>query len=171
LTAKLTTGSGSPPQSTQTAGRLVTEHYPAIAAELLKPLIHLLSIARDACGGDAEKYLILLVVNLRSTEHPDFQASTQDGLRNHADPVLPGLGTNVRSLSESLNIPRETARRKVAELIETGWIARRGTSLHYTRQAFRQLTPIREALAALAVANFQVVADLLRQHPGADRTD
>jgi hypothetical protein len=171
LTAKLTTGSGSPPHSIQDAGRLVAEHYPAIATELLKPLLHLLSIARDACGGDVEKYLILLVVNLRSTEHPDFRASTKDGLLNHADPVFPSLGTNVRSLSESLNIPRETARRKVAELIETGWLARRGSSLHYTRQAFRQLTPIREALGALALSNFAVVAELLHNHPETDKTD
>jgi DNA-binding MarR family transcriptional regulator len=139
----------------------MTEHYPAIASRLLGPLLRLLTLAREACGGDAEKYLILLVVGMRTTEHPRFKALSQAELLNGEIPVLPSLGTNVRSIAESVSIPRETVRRKVAELIEAGWIVRRGDRLCVTSRGYAEMTPVREAVQALAIADFQVVAELL----------
>jgi CRP-like cAMP-binding protein len=143
------------------ARQLVAERYPVIATELLKPLLHLLSLSREACGGDVDKFLILLVVALRTTEHPGFRARSQAELLSGDIAAFPGLSTNMRSIGDSLNIPRETVRRKVGELVEAGWISRRGLTLHFTSHAYRELAGVREAIEAMAISNFQVVVDLL----------
>jgi hypothetical protein len=163
-----TAAPGQPPREAATRRRteqLVAKHYPVVATELLKPLLHLLSLSRDTCGGDADKFLIMLVVALRTTEHPMFATLSQEHLLSGERPVFPGLSTNVRSVAASLGLPRETVRRKVAELIETGWIWREGTALYFTAKAYQQLVPVREAIERLAIRNFDVVAGLLAAEP------
>lgn len=44
--------------------------------------------------------------------------------------ITTGHGCNALSLSESLNIPRETVRRKCDELIKDAWLIRNGDELH-----------------------------------------
>jgi hypothetical protein len=141
--------------------QLVAAHYPAVATDLLKPLLQLLSVSRDTCGGDVDKFLIMLVLALRTTEHPIFPSLSQEHLLSGERAVFPGLSTNVRSIAASLGLPRETVRRKVSDLIETGWIWREGTALYFTAKANQQLVPVREAIEALAVRNFEVIAGLL----------
>jgi hypothetical protein len=167
LTAKLL-ARAAPRAQVDLARELVADRYPVIATELLKPLLHLLSLSREACGGDVDKFLILLVVALRTTEHPGFRALSQAELLKGDIQTFPGLTTNMRSIGDSLNIPRETVRRKVAELVEADWITRHGLNLHFTSHAYRQLADVREAIEALAVSNFQVVAGLLAGR-GSDR--
>ena len=144
-----------------TPRNLVAEHFPAVARDLLKPLLDLLSLSREVYGGDTDKFLIMLVVAIRTTEHAQFATFTQAELESGEVPVLPTLGTNVRSIADSVGIPKETVRRKVAELIEAGWIVRQGNELHATGRAYQESAPVREALEALAVRNFEVVAGLL----------
>jgi CRP-like cAMP-binding protein len=151
----------------RTLSALVADNYPAIARNLLKPLLDLLSLSREACGGDIDKFLILLVVGMRTTEHELFATFSQAQLLSGEIPVFPSLGTNVRSVADSIGLPRETVRRKVAELAETGWIAREDKELRITAVAYQQLAHVREAMEPLAVRNFQVVAVLVR----ASRTD
>jgi CRP-like cAMP-binding protein len=143
---------------------LVADNYPAIARSLLRPLLHLLSLSRAACAGDVEKFLIMLVIAIRTTEHEGFATYSQAQLLSGEIPIFPTLGTNVRSVAESIGTPKETVRRKVGELIEAGWISRDGNELRFTAVAYQQLAGVRVAIEDLAVSNFQVVANLARQH-------
>jgi hypothetical protein len=141
---------------------LVGENYPAIAKDLLKPLLELLLLSRDYCGGDIDKFLVLLVVGIRTTEHKQFAGYTQAELLSGAIQVFPGLGTNARSIAASTGIPKETVRRKVSELIEAGWLARDGHNLFFTARAYRDLAPVRESVERLAVRYHGIVSDLLQ---------
>lgn len=143
--------------------RLVADNYPAIARGLLRPLLHLLSLSREACGGDVDKFLIMLVIAIRTTEHESFANYSQAQLLSGEIPVFPTLGTNVRSVAESTGTPRETVRRKVGELVEAGWISRQGNELRFTALAYQDLAGVRVAIEDLAVSNFQVVAELVRR--------
>ena len=142
---------------------LVADNYPAIARSLLRPLLHLLSTSREACGGDVDKFLIMLVIAIRTTEHERFATYSQAQLLSGEIPIFPTLGTNVRSVAESTGTPKETVRRKVGELIDAGWISRQGNELRFTVVAYQELAGVRVAIEELAVSNFQVVADLTRQ--------
>lgn len=142
---------------------LVADHYPTIARSLLRPLLHLLSISRDTCGGDFDKFLIMLVIAIRTTEHESFATYSQAQLLSGEIPIFPTLGTNVRSVAESTGAPKETVRRKVAELIEAGWISRAGNELRFTAVAYQDLAGVRVAIEDLAVSNFDVVANLARR--------
>ncbi|MGC1304180.1 MAG: hypothetical protein WA840_17575 [Caulobacteraceae bacterium] len=139
----------------------VAANYPKIAHDLLRPLLDLLSIAREACGGDVDKFLIMLVVAVRTTEHKAFATYTQEELLSGELPVFPGLGTNVRSIAESARVPRETIRRKVGELVEAGWIDRQGHELRFTSLAYQQLAIVRVGIEQLAARDFEVVRSLL----------
>jgi hypothetical protein len=141
--------------------RVVGQHYPQLATDLLKPLLNLLCVSRESCGGDADKFLIMLVVALRTTTHPAFAASSQDVLLSGQVPVFPGFATNVRSIADSLKAPRETIRRKANELIEAGWIVRDGTNLYFTAKAYQQLARVREAIEAQAISNYRLVRGML----------
>ena len=142
---------------------LVADNYPAIARSLLGPLLHLLSISREACGGDVDKFLIMLVIAIRTTEHESFATYSQAQLLSGEIPVFPTLGTNVRSIAESTGTPKESVRRKVGELAEAGWISREGNELRFTALAYQELAGVRVAIEELALSNFHVVAALTRQ--------
>jgi CRP-like cAMP-binding protein len=142
---------------------LVADNYPAIARSLLRPLLNLLSVSREACGGDVEKFLIMLVVAVRTTEHERFATYSQSQLLSGEIPIFPTLGTNVQSVAESTGTPKETVRRKVGELVKAGWISRQGNELRFTALAYQQLAGVRVAIEQLAVRNFEVVLDLARQ--------
>jgi hypothetical protein len=149
----------------QALRRLVADNYPAIARSLLRPLLHLLSLSREACGGDVDKFLIMLVIAVRTTEHERFATYSQAQLLSGEIPVFPTLGTNMRSIAESTGTPKESVRRKVGELVAAGWVSRAGNELRFTAVAYRELTDVRVAIEDLAVSNFEVVADLARQLP------
>lgn len=142
---------------------LVASNYPSIANSLLGPLLDFYSIARESCGGDADKFLIMLVVAIRTTEHEAFATYTQEQLLSGEIPVFPTLGTNVRSVADSIGAPKETVRRKVAELIEAGWIDRKRGSLRFTARAYQQLAGARVAIEQLAVRHYEVVDALVRR--------
>lgn len=135
----------------------VSENYTAVARDLLNSLLDLMTVSRASCGGDVDKFLILLAIAVRASEHPSFRDLTTDDLAEGRFAVLPSLGINVRSISASLRIPPETARRKVSELIDAGWIVRQRRSLMFTGKGARETEPMRIAIARLAVRNFSTV--------------
>ena len=141
----------------------VARFYPKIAHDLLRPLLNLLSLARKACGGDVDKFMIMLVVAVRTTEHKAFANYTQEQLLSGEVPVFPTLGTNVRSIAESVGMPRETIRRKVSDLAKAGWISREGHELRFTAVAYQQLAAVRVGIEELAVRDFEVVWGLLNK--------
>lgn len=142
---------------------LVAQSSPQIATDLLQPFLDLLQLSRSVFGGDVDKFLVLLVVALRSTNHRDFSAATAEELMRMQRPALPGLGTNGRSIADSLDIPKETVRRKLRELMEIGWIVRQDGQLFLTPRAWRELAHLREAIEDLAVRYFELVARLQRE--------
>ncbi|WP_309089320.1 hypothetical protein [Phenylobacterium sp.] len=135
----------------------IARRYPAIAHELLRSLIDVLTIARQLCDGDLDKFLVMLAVGVRTAVHPEFAAADQKQLLSGEIPIFPTLGINTRSVSESLQIPKETTRRKVAELIELGWIHREGGRLHFTAEAYRTLAPLRVAVERSALRTYRTV--------------
>jgi hypothetical protein len=140
--------------------RAVRDNYVRVGPELVEPLLAMLISIRQTLG-DIDKFMILMVVALRSVAHPDFKArDVQEILA--APGLIPTLGTNTRSLADALSMPRETVRRKVAELIGEGWLVRNGTNLHYTREAVGGLAPVREKIIRLAASQYEAVGKLAR---------
>ena len=139
---------------------IVGEAYPEIAAELLKPLLSLMRAWLDTGGGDLLKILVLLAITVRTTMHRDFARLTQKELLSGEIAVFPALRTNARSVADTIGAPKETVRRKVADLIETGWLVREAGRLRLTALAYQQLTPIREQFLILAVRCYEVISDL-----------
>jgi hypothetical protein len=140
---------------------LVTERYPAMATELLNPLLDLLGRSREACGGDMDTFLVMLVILVRTAQHPEFKKLSHQQLLSGEVPVFPSLRTNVRSVAASIGIPRESVRRKVTQLIGRGWVMRADGDLFITAEAYRQLVPVHEGLERLAIRYFEAVAACL----------
>ena len=136
---------------------LVAENYPALARSLLGPLLEFMSLSREACGGDADKFLIMLVVAIRTTEHESFATFRQEELLSGDLPVFPSLGTNIRSVADSIGAPKETVRRKVGDLVASGWIVRQENELRFTALAYQQLGQVRIAIERLAVRNYEPI--------------
>lgn len=142
--------------------QLIADSYPKVATDLLKPILELIRLARKCCDGNVDKFLIILAVGIRTVEHPEFSRCSPDKLINIDLPIFPGLGTNARSIAESLEIPKESVRRKVAELIDAGWLVRERSRLYLTAQAYRNLAPVREQIMQLTASNYETLSKLLR---------
>jgi len=139
---------------------LVADQYPRVATDLLAPVLELLRLSRDHFGGDIDKFLVMLVVGLRTTRRPTAAGAAPRPRAGDEPRILPGLGTNARSIADSLQMPKETVRRKVCDLIEAGWLARRNSKLYVTSTAYQQFTPLREQIERLAIDHYEVVAAL-----------
>jgi hypothetical protein len=131
--------------------------YPQLAKDLLGPLLDLLNVGRAACGGDLDKLLIVLVVGMRTAEDRRWFGLDFEDVLSGAIDAYPSLSTNVRSIADSTGIPKESVRRKVAALIEAGWIHREDNALSLAPQASRMLTDFREQLFQLAIRHRQVI--------------
>lgn len=154
------------PPDRKAVAQLVADNYPVLALSLLRPLLDLVTVGRESCEGDLDKFLIMLVIAVRTTEHGLFATYTQAQLLSGEIPVFPTLGTNIRSVAASVGLPRESVRRKVAELVEAGWIQREGNELQFTAAAYQDLAPARVAIEQLAVRNFETVASLIQSKAG-----
>ena len=107
--------------------------------------------------------LIMITITLRSSCHPDFRSL--DPADTGTGHLMPGYGTNGRSLAESTGIPRESVRRKVKQLIAAGWVARHGAHLRYTVRGYHAVAPAREAMLRLYVRGVQVIEALRAGSP------
>jgi DNA-binding Lrp family transcriptional regulator len=105
----------------------------------------------------------MLVVGLRTTEDKRFSTYSRAQLLSGELPVFPTLGINVRSIADSIGVPRETVRRKVRQLIDAGWIDRKGNELRYTSLAYQRLSTTRAAIEQLAIRNYVTVSELMRR--------
>lgn len=143
------------------------ESYPRLANDILTPVLNALTVARAECGGELDNFLVALVVGLRTVRHPGFRDSTVERLACGDAALLPGFGTNIRSIAESLAIPKETARRRVNYLIQRGWLAVEGRRIYLTAQGFRELQPIREQLLDLVARSHELVLALGAGEPPA----
>jgi hypothetical protein len=139
---------------------LLRDNYAAVAKDLLGPLVHVLNAGRTACGGDLDNFLIILVVALRTAEDRRIAGLRLEQVLSGEIQSYPSLTTNVRSIADSTGIPKETVRRKVAALLEAGWIERRDSGLGLTPEASRMLTGPREEIFELAVRSHQTVEQM-----------
>jgi len=153
-------GRPSPDASAPALRALLDREFNAIATDILAPLIDLLIVSRRYFGGDVDKFLLMLVVGVRTSADPRFLCLSE-AERSKGDSALPGLGTNVRSMAASLDMPRVSVRRKVVEMIDAGWLAWEDRKLHLTARAYRELAPVREALERLALTNYEALSALV----------
>ena len=139
---------------------LLRRHYAYLAKDLLAPLLDVMHAGRESCDGDLDKLLIVLVVALRTAEDKRvLDLDLEDVLSGTVD-VYPSLSTNVRSIADSTGIPKESVRRKVAALVDAGWIVRDDHSLSLAPHASRMLTGFREQLFHMAIRNHQTIVSL-----------
>src|SRR6516164_4351374 len=66
---------------------LVSRNTPAVTGYLLEPLASFLTIGRRIAGDDADKVLIMLVITLRATRSPEFQALDREQIESGEVPV------------------------------------------------------------------------------------
>jgi hypothetical protein len=142
---------------------LLRERYPQIAKDILRPLVDIFAITRRICDGDTQKSEILLLIALRTATHPDFARLTYEEIASGESERYESLSTNVRSIADSSGMPRESVRRKVAELISEGLVERRGNKLSLCPTASRPLTPLRDGALRLVASNYRLVGGLVRQ--------
>jgi hypothetical protein len=151
--------------SRQNLLHLVAENYPAVAHGLLAPLLDVLSFSREACGGDADKFLIVLVVAIRTAADAEDAGPGPARRVSAQAPVLRRPGINIQSVAAVIGAPKETVRRKVCELAEAGWIERRGAQLHFTARADRELARVRERIETMAARHHEIVGTLVDAPP------
>ena len=142
---------------------LLRQQYAHLAKDFVAPMIDALNAGRACCGGDLDKLLIVLVVGMRTAEDKRIlEVELKDVLSGEVQ-TYPSLSTNVRSIADSTGIPRESVRRKVAALVEAGWIDRDGNNLSVTPEASRHLTTFREQLFQQALRYHQMIEGLEKQ--------
>lgn len=99
---------------------------------------------RKSFGGDLDLFLVLAVIGERtySQQHAD-PAMTYDDFRDGRASGTRPRNINLRSIAEFSGIPRETVRRKIADLTERGWIVRtEDGNLAATHKASTDLQPL-----------------------------
>jgi hypothetical protein len=146
---------------------MLLDSYPLVAKDILGPLLDYLLHTRAHFGGDLDLFVIFCLVGHRTAEHKGFQSLRFADVLEGAVNEYPSLMTNQRSISESTGIPRETVRRKVAQLVEKGWVAESGSGLRFTPKASRDFNEQRNRLLTIVERNHATVSKLLagRQQP------
>jgi hypothetical protein len=139
---------------------LLRQHYPYLAKDLIAPFLEALHAGRALCDGDLDKLFIVLAVGMRTAEDKRVLDIDPEDVLSGALESYPSLSTNVRSIADSTGIPKESVRRKVASLVEAGWIHRDDHSLSLAPHASRQLTEFREQLFQLAIRNHHTIEAL-----------
>jgi hypothetical protein len=139
---------------------LLRHQYPYLAKDLIAPFLEMLNAGRLACDGDLDKLFIVLVVGMRTAEDKRVLDLDMDDVLSGAVDIYPSLSTNVRSIADSTGIPKESVRRKVAALVEAGWIRREENNLSLAPHASRQLTEFREQLFQMAIRNHQTIVSV-----------
>ena len=140
---------------------LLSRHYGLVAKDLLTPVLDVFGAARSTFDGDIEKAIVLLEVVVRTLQNQGFAEADLPTLLSGG--AYPKVSTNMRSISDSSGIPKETVRRKVAGLVEDGLILRDGNELSLSPAAAPALTPIRNAVLKLAMRNYESIAGLKRR--------
>lgn len=145
---------------TEGAEEVLRDHYPGLAPHLLAPFFDVVTFARELCSGDLEKFLILLSAALRAFSDRGRRLPAPGKTACSPQPFDLSRGTNIRSISDSLVIPRETVRRKVAELEAAGLLERREREIFCTLHTIELLQGVWNRLAKLAERNYRTVSQL-----------
>ncbi len=111
------------------ASALLRQRYVEIWPKILDPWTQYLIAARAAFDGDMDKMIILGVVGLMSLQDAGLlmrnpPSNSYDDLANPDAKPADARPINIESVALYTGIPRESVRRKVAELVTQKWIAR-----------------------------------------------
>jgi len=124
-------------------------HYSTAIQPLVSDIVEFLSAARADLGGDLDRLLVLLVIALQTASSPEFRSLPADVARTGDDlDEFEGRPTNISSVADFTGIPRETVRRKVAELLDAGFIHRHGNDLKMSPEAPRRLSHLVDMVVA-----------------------
>ena len=144
----------------RSASDLLSQNYGLVAKDLFTPVLDVFGAARSAFDGDVEKAVILLEVAVRTLQTRNMAGLDLQTVLSGAIKSYPTISTNMRSISDSSGIPKETVRRKVAALVKDGLLLRQGNYLSLSPTASRALTPIRSAVLKLAARNYESITGL-----------
>jgi hypothetical protein len=106
----------------------------------LAQLADLLRLARLRCEGDLDRFLLLIAVAV----------AVRDGEPADALGPISG-GPYAQSMATALAMPRETVRRKVAGMVEAGWLEREDGRLRLTAEGLERLAPLWPLIAAASL--------------------
>lgn len=106
------------------AAQLLRDHYLHTHSAWVEGHLELLCELRSVVGNDLDKVIIMGVIGQRMTKAVTAQSLSYNDLVTGDFVLDESLLTNVESITASSGIPRESVRRKVLELIETGWVGR-----------------------------------------------
>ncbi|MCR5879437.1 hypothetical protein [Phenylobacterium sp. J367] len=137
------------PRSRTDLTSIIARNTPRLASGVSEPLVHFLVVARELCESDLDTLLVMMIIIQRANLHPDFPALDGQAVMEGRIDHLPMLDVNTQSIADSTHIPRETVRRKVAQLVELGWVVREGRNLRYTPEGYRAMEPARAALVRM----------------------
>jgi hypothetical protein len=161
---------GSRRQTKAAALRVVHERFSHIQPVWVERHLGVLIALRRQFGADIDKAIILGLIGQRMMRiHPEPTVSYDAVL---AGPVasLHGRFTNIESIAAASGIPRETVRRKIAELKAMGWISRAaGGDIELTGLAAQELDGISQLSIELLASVFEVI-DHEIQRPDASST-
>ena len=105
--------------------RTVRDHFRAVWPVHVEGMMRLLTALRGHFGGDLDLMLVLGVIGGRTLPSSWVGKLETYGHLTRAgiDAQLPSA-INLQSIADYTGIPRETVRRKLAILLERGWVTR-----------------------------------------------
>jgi hypothetical protein len=113
----------------------------------------LLIECRKRFDGDLDAMLILAIIGDRTLPAERVHGLSYDDFRSGRRADVPQKVINVQSIADCSGIPRETVRRKVARLIERGWVEKKADgALVVSEQAAVDLAPATQATFAYLLA-------------------
>jgi hypothetical protein len=130
-------------------------------------LTRLLIAARQAFDGDLDMFLVLAIIGDRtfSARNADPELTFEDWQTGGA-PHVEMEDINIRSISDFSGIPRETVRRKLAQLIDRGWVVRGDNNmLAATLKARNELAPLTEESLRYLIQMFQLFEGIAGETP------
>jgi hypothetical protein len=104
--------------------QVVQERFSRVHPVWVERHLALLCMLRTEFGADIDKTIILGVIGQRMMQMSDPPVIGYQDILTGPAPEYEGRFTNVESVSAACGIPRETVRRKIAELTAIGWISR-----------------------------------------------
>ena len=107
--------------------------------------LEMLCKLRSIVGNDLDKVIILAVIGQRMLGGAMATTDEPDQLQRTAPTIDANRLTNIESIAAATGVPRESVRRKVGELVATGWVTRRENGgLHIEPEAVEKLAPTTE---------------------------
>jgi hypothetical protein len=149
---------GSRQRVKEAALQIVRERFTRFQPLWVEKHLAILCALRAQFGADIDKAIILSVIGqrmMRGPTQPDL--SYEQALRGGV-PEYQGRFTNIESIAAASGIPRETVRRKVAELQSLGWVSRgEGGEIHVIARVGTDLDGITSLVMEMSASVFEAI--------------